>query len=260
MNELPESRLDDSVAERLLSGDFGIDPDLGELLSAAAEPAEVSPAGLATTLAAFERATRGVTPHRAPRRFEVIRKSLAASVTAKLAAVAAGVLVATGGAALAAGKLPATGHQSRPSHAPSHTASPSPNFVGLCTAVEAGALEGGEGKAADSPAFSALIDTAGGEENLAAYCSELLGEPAAPSSEDPEGETPETDEETPGNGQATADAHRPDKSETTGHPEHPVHPSQAQGPKDDHPGQHGRDHRPDTAGPQHELPEQAQRH
>lgn len=262
MTESSRRSLDKATAERLLSGDFGVDSHLGALLSAAAEPTQVAATERASAVAAFQRGMTKPVSHRAPRRLEMIKKSLAASITAKLAVVAAAVLVATGGAALAAGKLPTPGdHPQVPTHNPSHTASPSPNFTGLCTAFAAGALDGGSGKSEESPAFSALIEAAGGEENLPAYCADLLGTPTEPADDTTDEDGSATDDDSgaePGQGQATAEAHRsenaqgPHSSTHPTHPAHPGHPSQAQGPKSSDPGSQGKAHRPDR-------PEHAQR-
>lgn len=56
--------------------------------------------------------------------------------------------------------------------------SPTPNLRGLCTAYTARVGEN-PGKALENPAFSVLIKTAGGKEQVASYCATLLG--AAPS-------------------------------------------------------------------------------
>lgn len=52
-------------------------------------------------------------------------------------------------------------------------ASPSPDLRGLCTAFRAGVGDN-PGKALDNPAFTVLIKTAGGKDNVASYCATLL--------------------------------------------------------------------------------------
>lgn len=54
-------------------------------------------------------------------------------------------------------------------------ASPNPSLAGLCHAYEAGA--GSEhGKALESPAFKVLVTTAGGNDKVDAYCTNLLAD------------------------------------------------------------------------------------
>ena len=242
MKKNPAHRIDKATAEQLLSGDFDAHPQLGELL------ASVRPTGGEPlpdewrAVAAFRQADLASVPHRTPRRLEVVRKSLATSVTAKLVAVAAVVLVATGGAALAAGKLPTPGKGHGNEHKPvkTHSASPSPNLAGLCHAYQAGALE--QGKASENPAFTALSTAAGGEENLDAFCAELLGTPASQDGEEPGDDQSE--------GAAHGKAHKPEHPVKPSQAAEPTHPAQAHGPRADHPGNHGTSHhgKPDQPG------------
>lgn len=105
-------------------------------------------------------------------------------------AVLAALGVTGGGVALAAatGHLPAslTGGSSASSPAStaatpsasgdstSHpTASPSPSLRGLCQAYTA-KVGSNPGKALDNPAFSALITSAGGKDQVATFCATLL--------------------------------------------------------------------------------------
>jgi hypothetical protein len=138
-------------------------------------------------------------------------------VTRKIAAVpvaalaAAGLLVGGGGIALAASQgavhVPFTGHDNRPSDAPSApatanpgltathapsdeatdeaaeetmdtspSATPSPSLHGLCVAYQAGAMD----KAAENSAFAALRSAAGGADNVDAYCVALIGPSSHP--------------------------------------------------------------------------------
>jgi hypothetical protein len=55
--------------------------------------------------------------------------------------------------------------------------SPSPNLRGLCTAYSAG-VAANPGKALANPAFTVLITTAGGKDQVAGYCTTLLATPA----------------------------------------------------------------------------------
>jgi hypothetical protein len=97
-------------------------------------------------------------------------------LTLKAAAVAV-VAVSAGGVALAAStdvlpnpfdnpghSTPGQGHTDGPD------ATPSPSLIGLCTAYLAGAGTD-HGKALDSPAFTALIEAAGGKDKVEAYCA-----------------------------------------------------------------------------------------
>ncbi|MET8838426.1 hypothetical protein ABZV78_31620 [Micromonospora sp. NPDC004540] len=127
----------------------------------------------------------------------VLAKLLTVKAGAAVLAVTAGVGVAF---AAATGTLPGplTDRPAKPSTyataAPSATdgkgrgpaeakGSPSPNLVGLCRAYRAGAGDN-PGKALESPAFRALITTAGDKEKVAAYCAPLVaaekGRPARP--------------------------------------------------------------------------------
>ncbi len=125
----------------------------------------------------------------------MIKTALAKLITVKAAAVLAAT--AAGGVALAAstGALPnpLTDHPSvsasasagadalgKPTVDPSHKGpqgSPSPSLVGLCHAYMAGAGST-NGKALESPAFQALITTAGGKDKVDGYCTSVLA--AAP--------------------------------------------------------------------------------
>lgn len=112
----------------------------------------------------------------------MIKTAMAKVLTLKAAAVL--TAVSAGGVAVAA----STGAIPNPLDdrtAPAHSTpadnpgkgSPSPNMRGLCTAFLAGA--GSEhGKALESPAFTALITTAGGKDKVEGYCTALLATPA----------------------------------------------------------------------------------
>ena len=64
--------------------------------------------------------------------------------------------------------------EAKSSHAPQAT--PSPSLRGLCTAYQAGATAN-NGKALSNPAFSSLVAAAGGKDEVAAYCTKLVGAP-----------------------------------------------------------------------------------
>lgn len=101
-----------------------------------------------------------------------------AAITASEHATAAAAHGAPGAAANGSPSGEAHGAPSgdaRDSAAPD--ASPSPNLRGLCTAFQAGVGDN-PGKALDNPAFTVLINTAGGKDGVANYCTTLLATPA----------------------------------------------------------------------------------
>ena len=145
----------------------------------------------------------------------MLKTALAKLATAK--AAFAVIAVSGGGVALAAGSghLPGTGSSDthptgRPdisasaSHEDTHSAhpaapattsarkatapqgSPSPNLRGLCTAFNAGVGDN-PGKALDNPAFTALINAAGGKDAVSGYCVKLLGPTKNNSADNPNG-------------------------------------------------------------------------
>ena len=183
-------RVDRRTAERLLDSaaagrPVGPEP-LVRLVRAATVP------GQAGELAGEDRA---VTAFRvaqlAPvnvQRQRTLKATLAKLVTVKIAALAGALAI--GGVALAAGTgaLPNLPHVGPASHGPSvhptgipaqgtdpthPRSSPSPSLVGLCHAWLAAAADN-PGKAADDPAFGALIAVAGGRERVQQYCVVLL--------------------------------------------------------------------------------------
>ena len=123
----------------------------------------------------------------------IVRKVVAAPVAAL---GAAGLVVAGGGLALAAShgalNVPFSGHDHRsdkapaapatanpgltrapaatPTALPTPSGTPTPSLTGLCRAFQAGASP-----SASNPAFAALTSAAGGTENVAAYCVDLIG-------------------------------------------------------------------------------------
>lgn len=199
MNAHRPRGIDRLTAEQLLRG--GRDgvrshesEALSDLLSAAAAPAtEGELAGEQAAVAAF-RAARPVPGPRRARRAKVL--------TMKVAAVAAGVVAASGVAVAAAtGHLPSRpggGNPAPVTSAPASPASeqtttaagdrstrpgpangtPSPSFTGLCQAYSSG-NKADHGRATADPAFGALLTTAGGQDKVDGYCAGLLAGKAA---------------------------------------------------------------------------------
>jgi hypothetical protein len=205
---------DAATVERLLAGqDAGLD-DLSALLAAAkAPPRPHELAGEARALVAFRRATLGVAAG-GHRRRSTAKSTWARLAGIKVAAVAAALV--TAGVALAAGTgiLPSPFDVSSSTAAPDRTSSrpddtsgrtvagttggalstgdasatrppsgvPAPSQHGLCRAYRA-QVNKDPGHALDSPAFAALIEAAGGRDNVDGYCDELLddkpGKPTA---------------------------------------------------------------------------------
>jgi hypothetical protein len=115
-------------------------------------------------------------------RTSMMKSAVVAKLLTLKAAVIAVAAVSAGGVALAAstGVLPnplspnnSSNHSTDgPDHTRGPDATPSPSLIGLCTAYLAGA--GAEhGKALQSPAFTALITAAGGQDKVDAYCTGL---------------------------------------------------------------------------------------
>jgi hypothetical protein len=246
-------RLTPATAEHLLDG--GERPaDLRQLLAAAAGPGTARElAGEAAAVAAFVDAQRASSlPSAESRRPSMLSTALSKILAAK--AVAAVVLVAgaTGGVALAAtasgsddappadrpaatrtATPPAAGENGSENRAesaeatatesadassavPAPPAEPDPSMTGLCNAWAAGATDN-PGKAAENPAFGALVDAAGSPEAVDGYCDDLADD--APGANRSENATRPT--EAPGNpdhptGQPTA---------APGNPDHQVGPS-----------------------------------
>jgi hypothetical protein len=195
-------------AERLLDSGAGGPHGLSDLIAAAAPP--VAPGelpGERAALANFRAAH--LTPVSSRRRIPLLKTAFANLVAAKIAAATAVAAAAAGGVALAAatGNLPGplqhaahaafNAPAAQPSHPapsgsddpseaapsspeaeasgrPSDAGTPSPSLTGLCKAFQAGATDN-PGKALTNPAFSVLVATAGGKDNVAAYCVTLVG-------------------------------------------------------------------------------------
>lgn len=176
-------RIDRETAERLLRGDPEVLHEVGPIAArlgaarAAAFPDELI--GERAALAAFRAAQLKPVPQ--PGRPSMLKTALAKLLTVKAAAVVSGLSL--GGVALAAGTgvmpnplspSPASHATATPTAASAHTgghgaAHPSPSLVGLCRAYAAEATNN-PGKAADSPAFAALVTAARGAENVEEYC------------------------------------------------------------------------------------------
>ena len=217
----PRERIDPITAEHLVrgarAGTPGSDP-LAKLLVAAASPARRDElAGEEAAVMAFRAANLAHPP--VSRRRSMLSIALAKLASVKVAVAV--VAVSGGGIALAAGSghLPGVGGSSQhPTARPDTNAttgqhptkssasgasgtspgsgtsagpgssrsaapngSPSPNLRGLCTAFTA-RVGDNPGKALDDPAFTVLITTAGGKDQVATYCRTVLaGEPAKPS-------------------------------------------------------------------------------
>ena len=196
-------RIDRETAERMLSGQpvdgRGADPLANLLASLAHAPRPAEYAGEESVVYAFREARLG--PASTPRGRTMRRTALARLLTVKMAALI-GILTA-GGYALAAGAgiapnpldekpgaAPTTMHTTgRPAPRPASShpgspANPSPSMVGLCRAYQ-NLAEKDRGKALESPAFTALVTTAGGRDKVDEYCAGVLAsaapnEPAHP--------------------------------------------------------------------------------
>jgi hypothetical protein len=97
-----------------------------------------------------------------------------------------------------------------------HSASPSPSLVGLCHAWLA--RPAGSGKADESPAFTYLINTAGGKSSVTSWCTKLLASGQHPA----QGNKPS---DNPGNGNGKPSSHPTGKpsAHPTGQPSsHPT--------------------------------------
>lgn len=152
--------------------------DLLAVASTAAFPGEL--AGEDAAVAAFWAATSaGLAPLSG--RNSMMKSAVVAKLLTLKAAVIAVAAVSAGGVALAAstGVLPSplgpqnAGHSTEaPDHTGGPDATPSPSLIGLCTAYLAGA-GADHGKALQSPAFTALITAAGGQDKVDAFCAGL---------------------------------------------------------------------------------------
>jgi hypothetical protein len=133
----------------------------------------------------------------------MIKAGLAKLLTVKVG-VAVGAAVATGGVALAAGNgaLPNPFNEKpAASHSPDARdngakGSPSPSLVGLCHAFSAGNKED-RGKSLENPAFTALINAAGGKDKVEGFCDNVL-KSAAPAAKPSDAGKPSTRPSTPG--------------------------------------------------------------
>lgn len=207
-----ETRLSRRESERLLDAPATQDSALGRALSAASAPAHPSELRREdAVVAAFH--TARLTPSPTYRNNVVSPDKLGSRAAARaVIATAAVVALISGGFALAnSSYLPTLPGQAsdratesvaktpKPTETASETASetstestetpaesvetetptgsatPTPNFTGLCTAFQA--AERSSGKSLQSAAFVALASEAGGAELVATYCVDLIGEP-----------------------------------------------------------------------------------
>ncbi len=167
---------------------------LAALLHAATAPAHPKElAGEQAALAAFEAAQLDPVP--IPRRQNVLKSTLAKILTVKAAIILAaaagttGVVLASTSGALTSTDGPSQQRPAHPraTHSPTHPSAgtprsgdqegksgdaPSPSMAGLCQAYEAHKTDN-PGKALDSPAFTALITAAGGQDNVDDYCDTI---------------------------------------------------------------------------------------
>jgi hypothetical protein len=199
-------RLTPRAAARILDrpGTAGNDA-LGLLLAAASAPTRADQRGEDLAAAEFRAVThlgQAPTPEGEPFMIKTVRRMMAAPVAALGAAA---LVLAGGGIALAASQgalnVPFSGHDNRSDKAPAapattnpglthaatvvpetpetpestapHTpsATPSPSLSGLCQAFQAGAADVNH----SNPAFGALTAAAGGESNVATYCTDRIG-------------------------------------------------------------------------------------
>jgi hypothetical protein len=186
MNAHGRRQLNPENAEHLLNGHPAaqhVPRLLAERLTAAstaAFPGEL--AGEHTAVAAFLAAADVDLAPQHGRRSMIKTTLVAKLLTVKAAAVAVAA-VSAGGVTLAAstGVLPNPlnqvpenpGHSvSTPAQTESEGPNASPSLIGLCTAYVVGDAAADE-EALTNPAFSALVDAAGGVENIESYCAGL---------------------------------------------------------------------------------------
>ena len=192
MSNHRSSRVDRDAAEQLVAGK-GIGP-VASVLRAAAAPAHRGElTGEDVAVAAFRTAATA-----APAREPVFRRALAKALAIKVAIVLAiagstGVVLAASEGALPVPwsngptdpQAPTTTTTPRP--APSSLgaspsegrqppANPDPAIVGLCEAYVAH-----EDRDLDNPAFRALVEAAGGKDEVAGYCELVEAAPGKPS-------------------------------------------------------------------------------
>jgi hypothetical protein len=166
-----------------------VPPRLADLLAAAAAPAR--PDELAREqdmVVAFRQARLAQTP--ASRRRLMMKLALAKLLTVKAVGATAAAMVAGGVAMAATGNIPGPLGNSgaaelRPAPAQSAEpaghggvgargeATPSPSVEGLCVAYLAQVAEA-PGRALESPAFQVLISKAGGDDEVGAFCADLV--------------------------------------------------------------------------------------
>ena len=251
---MTKSRLTRSAARRLLDVPHAHEgTSVGDILAAAAAPAEGTPSGEDVALAQF-RAHAGRSTVLGGASPVVSTRRKIALPLATLAAV--GAVAASGGVAFAASQgalhVPFTGHDNRSTHAPAApaednpgltkaetagsdtadasdtttaapqphpSAAPSPSLRGLCQAFQAGALHDGK----SNPAFDALVKAAGGTSQVEAFCVTRTGTPRAHP-------THPAKPAHPAKPTQAADPTPPVKPTQAADPTHPAKPTQAASP------------------------------
>ena len=192
MSSVRRSSIDRHAAERILRGDRDAWRTTGRLgapraaLAAAVRPDELI--GEEAAVAAF-RAAAHLTPAASLGSQSMLKSALAKIVTVKVAAVLAAVAVGGTAVAAATGVLPTPLTNDPPPVETTPTregpdTTPSPSLHGLCVAYAAGADK--EAVLAN-PAFSVLVDAAGGVENIEEFCTtvaENAGDRRAPAATD----------------------------------------------------------------------------
>ncbi len=248
MRTSTSARLTAATTEQLLDGGAG-PAGLHQLLAAAAGPGTASElAGETAAVAAFVDAPRAsLLPSAPSRRPSMLSTALSKILAAKALAAVVLLAGATGGVALAATvsdapsspsddqssvtstptatPAPSDDPESEGEGKPDPTASPSPqpSLAGLCKAWAAGATDN-HGKAAENPAFGALLEAAGSSDEVSRYCADLpdAEQPGrsgtAPGHSDEDPDDPPTDR--PG---AAAERGVPPTA-APGNPDHPTGP------------------------------------
>ena len=244
MRTSTSDRLTPATTEQLLDGGPG-PAGLHQLLAAAAGPGTASElAGETAAVAAFVDAPRASPlPSAPPRRPSMLSTALSKILAAKALAAVVLLAGATGGVALAATvsdapsspsddqttvtstptatPAPSDDPESEGEGSPDPTASPSPqpSLAGLCKAWAAGA-----GKAADNPAFGALVEAAGSTEEVSDYCADLPDAEQPGRSGNAPGQDGEDPDDPPANRPGAAAERGVPPTAAPGNPDHPTGP------------------------------------
>ena len=247
MRTSTSDRLTAATTEQLLDGGPG-PAGLHQLLAAAAGPGTASElAGETAAVAAFVDAPRASPLHSAPqRRPSMLSTALSKILAAKALAAVVLLAGATGGVALAATvsnapsspsddqstvtstptatPVPSDDPESEGEGKSDSTASPSPqpSLAGLCKAWAAGATDN-DGKAAENPAFSALVAAAGSSDDVSGYCAARYAEQPGQSGTAPGHESEDPDAPPADRPGAAAERGVPPTA-APGNPDHPTGP------------------------------------